>query len=209
MKPWKSASWKSASWKVIAAAAALVSFALALAGFGAVLDGYAHSRHPVALLGGTGVPYALWFNLLAFALPGALAAAVAVGLRQSLAGTRWSVRVGAQLVLLSALAFVAQGLLPLDPQDLDAAPSRLHATVWLLWWLAFAAGALAIAIGSRGRARPELRGFSQASLIAALAVPLFALVLPSLLPAGLAQRAAFSAWLLWWLVAARAQAASR
>ena len=197
------------SWKSIAAVAALLCFALALAGYGAALDGYRHTQHPVAWLGSSGAPQALWFNLFCFVLPGLLAAAVALGLRQALSGTRWSVRVGAQLVLLSALAFAAQGLLPLDPNDFDAAPSRLHATVWLLWWLAFAAGALAIAFGSRSRGRPELRSLSQASLIAALAVLLFALVLPSLLPAGLAQRAAFGAWLRWWLVAARAQAATR
>lgn len=197
------------SWKSIAAAAALLSFVLALVGYGALLDGYAHTRHPVAWLGGSGVPYALWFNLFAFVLPGVLTAAVALGLREALTGTRWGVRVGTQLVLLSALAFAAQGLLPLDTQDFDSAPSRLHATVWLLWWLAFAAGAFAIALGSRSRARPELHTLSLASLVAALAVLLFALVLPSLLPPGLAQRAAFAAWLLWWLVAARARTTAR
>lgn len=197
------------SWKFIAAVAALLSFVLALVGYGAALDGYAHTQHPVAWLGGSDVPYALWFNLFAFVLPGLLAAAVALGLREALTGTRWGVRVGTQLVLLSALAFAAQGLLPLDTQDFDSAPSRLHATVWLLWWLAFAAGAFTIALGSRSRARPELHTLSLASLVAALAVLLFALVLPSLLPAGLAQRAAFATWLLWWLIAARAQATPR
>lgn len=197
------------SWKSIAAVAALLCFVLAVACYGAALQGYTHTRHPVAWLGGAGAPNALGFNLLAFVLPGLLTAAVALGLREALAGTRWSVRVGAQLVLLSALAFAAQGLLPLDTQDFDAAASRLHATVWLLWWLAFTAGALAIAVGSRNRARPELRTLSQVSLIAAVAVPLFALVLPSLMPAGLAQRAAFAAWLLWWPLAARARAAPR
>ncbi|WP_231118179.1 DUF998 domain-containing protein [Lysobacter silvisoli] len=189
-------------WSSYAALAALLCFAAALAGFGAQLGGYTHAQHPVAWLGATGVAYALGFNLLAFVLPGALAAAIALRLRQVLGEGAWSARVGAQLTLLSALAFAAQGLLPLDAQDLDAHASRLHATVWLLWWLAYAAGALAIAFGTHGRA--GLQALSRASLIAALAVLLCVLVLPSLLPAGLAQRAAFGAWLLWWWYAARA-----
>ncbi len=43
---------------------AAVVFVLAVAGFGAGLEGYAQARHPVALLGARGVPHALAFNLL-------------------------------------------------------------------------------------------------------------------------------------------------
>ena len=39
------------------------------------------------------------------------------------------------LVQLSALAFAAQGVVPLDPEDTDATASRLHVLAWMLWQL--------------------------------------------------------------------------
>src|SRR5690606_34606254 len=49
-----------------AAFAAGICFALALAGFGSALTGYAQLHYPVALLGAAGVPRATAFNLLGF-----------------------------------------------------------------------------------------------------------------------------------------------
>src|SRR3546814_1754845 len=75
--------------------------------------------------------------VLGFLLPGVLAALVAWRLRASLDdGAPWAARIGAWLALLSALAFAAQGLLPLDPRDLESDASRMHATMWTLWWVA-------------------------------------------------------------------------
>src|SRR3546814_10898701 len=80
------------------------------------------------------MPHALAFNVLGFVLPGVLAALVAWRLRASLDdGAPWAARIGAWLALLSALAFAAQGLLPLDPRGLEADASRMHATMWTLW----------------------------------------------------------------------------
>lgn len=168
----------------------------AIAGFGAALAGYSQSLHPVALLGANGFPHALVFNLLAFVVPGMLAGAIAIGLRYRLpADAGWTVRVATQLIFLSALGFIALGLLPLDADDLNSAASRYHATAWMLWWVAFVPGALLLAVsGWRHQDWRGFAGFSMAAALATLAVVLFGV---ELLPPGVAQRLAFGLWLAW------------
>lgn len=176
--------------------AAAFACATALAGFGTLLPGYSHLAHPVGLPGATGMPRATAFNLLAFVLPGVLAAIVAIGWRGRLGGASWRTRLGAQSLMLSALAFAAQGLLPLDPADLDAGGSRLHAAAWTGWWIAFAVAGALLATGlPAGPRKAAARGVA---LAAAVALPL-ALAGPWLLPAGLCQRLAFVLWFvaLW------------
>lgn len=182
--------------------AAAAVFVAAVTGFGAMLQGYSQLRHPVAVLGAQGVPHALAFNLAGFVLPGVLAAVVALDLRRRLpAGAGWPLRVGAQLMLLAALGFIALGLLPLDPADLHNDASSLHATAWMLWWVAFVPGAVVLAFGLRGRA--GWRTLARASLVAALLVLFTALFAVELMPAGMAQRLGYAAWLAWLCVAAR------
>ena len=177
-------------------------FVAALVGFGAALPGYSQISHPVAVLGAKGVPHALGFNLLGFVLTGAMAAAVALDLRRRLpVDAGWRLRVGAQLVLLSALGFAAMGLLPLDPADLDNPASSLHATAWMLWWVAFVPGALLIALGLRRR--QSWRGLARASVVTALLVLFVALLAVELMPAGVAQRVGYLGWLGWLCVASR------
>lgn len=122
-------------WRLRAAGvAAGACFAAALAGFGAALDGYAHGAWPVALLGASGVPRATAFNLLAFVVPGLLAAFVALRRRDRLPpGAGLGARLGWTLALLAAAAFAAQGLLPLDARAPDAGQGRLHGVAWGLW----------------------------------------------------------------------------
>ncbi len=98
-------------------------------------------------------------------------------------------------MLLSALAFVAQGLLPLDLEDLDGAGSSRHAAAWMLWWIAFGAGGALLALGLRRQ--PAWTSFAATTLLAAAMVPMCALLLSQLLPAGLAQRIAFAIWFAW------------
>ena len=131
---------------VAIALAALALFAVAVAGFGAWSPDFGHLRHPVALLGAIGEPNALAFNLLGFVAPGLALAWLAWRWRGQQAAGGWRARIGLQLLLLSALAFVAQGLLPLDPTDLLAPASRAHAVAWSAWWLAFVAGAVLVAL---------------------------------------------------------------
>lgn len=192
MKPWLDhAGWIAA-----------LLFVVAVTGFGAALEGYSQLRFPVALLGAKGFPNALAFNLLAFVLPGMLAGAVAMLLRRRLpAGAGWSLRIGAQLAFLSALAFIAMGLLPLDPRDLENESSRLHGTAWMLWTVAFVPAA--VLLGAGLMAYPNARRFAWLCLVMAAGLMLAGFVFTDFMPAGLAQRIAFGLWLLWIAVAGR------
>ena len=171
-------------------------FAAALAGFGAAFEGYAQHQHPVALLGALGFPRALAFNLLAFVLPGMLAGVSALELRRRLpADAGWPLRIGAQLVFLSALAFIAMGLLPLDPYDLESQRSQFHGTAWMLWNVAFIPGAALL--GATLWSRPDWSRFAWASLAAAAGLLIAGFVLTDYMPAGIAQRIAFGLWFAW------------
>lgn len=181
------------------ALSALASFLIAAIAFGlrpwaAAID-YSHLRHPLAWLGATGVPGALWFDAFAFVVPGALAVAALWPLRDAVpAETGWSARIGARLVLLSAFAFAAQGLLPIDIDDLDGTASGLHGIAWTLWWIAFSAGNIGLAWGFRKR-RDPVDGL--VAFVAAQAVPLCALFAQVAMPVALAQRVAFVLWFAW------------
>lgn len=176
------------------------SFFLALVVAGAAMQGYSQELHPPALLGAQQQPWAMAFNLFGFVLPGVLGALVMIALRVRLEGARWPARIASWLWLLSALAFAAQGLLPLDLTDIDAPISHLHASAWTLWWLAFVPGGLLLALGagSEGRASGSLR---VAAIISATLLPLFTLYAPLGLQAGASQRVGLALWFAAMLVA--------
>lgn len=174
---------------------AAVSFGGALIGFGAALGGFSHARHPAALLGADGIAHSLAFNLMGFVLPGLLAAWVAVDLRQQVASARWQWRIGAQLLMLSALAFAAQGLLPMDMQRLDGPQSSYHTLAWTLWWMAFVPGGALLAYASNGQ--PGRVGMVRLTWLATAIVLLAVLFPAGHVPPGAMQRLAFAAWLLW------------
>ena len=183
---------------------AAASFAIALALANVGVPEYSHRIHPVALRGTAGLPWAFAFNLLAFVLPGLLLAWVGLRLRAGLAGAGWLARIGVVLAQLSALAFAAQGLLPLDPSDAGSTASRLHALAWMLWWIAFVPGMLLLAIGAR-RGMP----FALACMAAGTLLPLLAVFAPIGPWVGLAQRIAFALWFGWWLAAGASLSAPR
>lgn len=174
--------------RALAATAATLAACTAIVA-GALLEGYSHLWHPLALPGAIGVPRAGGYNLLLFGLPGLLLAVLAWRLRARLPGTGLAPRLGAAMLLCSALAWAAQGALPLDPADLDAAASRLHASAWMLWWISFVAGATLVAGG--------VRALRAATVAAWLLVPGLAVLAPELLGAGASQRLAFAAWFGW------------
>lgn len=175
--------------------AAGVCFAVAVAGFGAALDGYAQAQWPVALLGATGVPRAGAFNLLGFVVPGLLAAFVLLCRRGAVAQQApWPLGLGWTLALLAAIAFAAQGLAPLDPGAPDAGRGRWHGIAWALWGLAAAAAGLALGLGSlRAGQRGRALGHGAAGgLVFALGWLAGDAVAPAV-----AQRLAFAAWFAW------------
>ncbi|QDH69504.1 DUF998 domain-containing protein [Marilutibacter alkalisoli] len=182
-----------ASWSAIPAALLLLGAALVAA---AALDGYSHARHPLALLGADGVRGAGGFNLLGWGLPGLLLALQAVLLRECLSGGRaFAARMGAWMLMLSAMAFAAQGVWPLDPGDLDGAGSRYHAAAWTLWWIAYVTGGCLLAVGSppgSGRARAML-------VLSAGAVLALVLAARAGMSPALAGRLAIVAWLAGYL----------
>ena len=156
-------------WISYVAGAVAFSFVAAVLGFGAALDGYSQFTHPVGLLGARTIPHAFAFNAFGFVVPGLLSVVVAWQWRKRLPdGTPWAARIGARLALLSALAFAAQGLLPLDPTDLDAPASHAHATAWMLWWVALLPAACLLAAGLRKD--PARRALALASLVLAILV---------------------------------------
>lgn len=169
--------------------------------FAPAVEGYSHLWHPLALLGAKGAPHALLFNLFAFVVPGALVAVSAARVRNVLsAQAPWMARIGAQMVLLSALGFLAQGLLPLDA-DIDSVASGRHAAAWLLWWLAFASGGGLLALAMHRVQSWQM--FAAGSMLAAAMVPMFALFVSQVLMPGLAQRIAVAIWFVWAIAADR------
>lgn len=189
-------------WPLAAALLAACLWVGAVGGFAASLPAYSHRLHPVALLGAHGMAHAFAFNLLVFIVPGVLAAAMAAGLRRGLADTApWRARIGLQLVLLSGLAFAMQGLLPLDPLDMDGADSRLHAAAWMLWLLAFVPGAL-LSDSVREPGRAGMQGARVVGIAIAVLVPTLALAGALAMPAAIAQRLAFALWFAWLVLAA-------
>lgn len=180
--------------------AATVIALCAAAAFGAQLHGYSHQMHPLALPGAVGVPRAPAYNMLVFVLPGLLLAVYAWRLRGRLPQrTGVAARLGTTMLLLSALAYAAQGGLPLDLDGLDAGASRLHAAAWNLWWIAFLAGTVLMATG--------LRALRLEALGAWLLVLGAGVLVPELPGAGISQRLAFAAWFAWmWRVEAGTRA---
>ncbi|MGY0611625.1 MULTISPECIES: DUF998 domain-containing protein [unclassified Luteimonas] len=175
--------------------AAGICFALALAGFGAALTGYGQLHYPVALLGAAGVPRATAFNLLGFLFPGLLAAFVALHRRGGLPPSApLSARLGWTMALFAALAFAAQGLLPLDGSAPDAGRGRLHGVAWGLWGIAFAAAATALSMAALRMCRWRA---AAGHFIAGALVFSLAWLAADLVPAPLAQRAAFACWFAW------------
>src|SRR5690606_37141821 len=122
----------------LAALSCLVTALATAAGW----EGYSHARHPLALLGSAVAPAPAWFNLFGFMLPGLVLAAAALWRWVGLGTARWPLRIGMLLVAISALAFAAQGLFPLDPERMEAAAGRRHALAWTVWWVAFVPGAV-------------------------------------------------------------------
>lgn len=167
------------------------------------LQGYQHARHPVGLLGVDAAPDGLGFNSVGYGAAGLALGGFALALEAELMrrGLGRLTRVATGLLLIAALAFAAQGLLPLDPRDLHGPLSRRHAVahaIALLAWLPSTA-LLAWSLGSLR----ALRGTAWLAAVFAFAFGLLlawpaTLWLPGWAAApGWAQRAVLLLYFLW------------
>lgn len=181
----------------LVAAALLLTAAL---GWPSLSPGYLHGVHPLSLLGARGMPQAAGFNLLAYIAPGLLAAHLGWRLRRYW-HAQWASRIGGNVLMLSGLAFAAQGVFPLDPADLDGGDSQRHAAAWMLWWMAFVVGAGLLAWGERRC--DEARELVRCCGLAAVALALLAVVLPQIMSPSWAQRVGLGVWLAWLMIVGR------
>jgi hypothetical protein len=194
------------------AAAALACFLIALLGFGAALPGYSHAMHPAALLGARGVPHWIGFDALGFVVPGLLAWWAHVR-----AGWQWQVgavpmgrvaAIGWTMCTIAALAFAAQGVLAVDvTRGFGFGVGRLHTAMYMVWWIAFAAGAVLLAAGA-GPTTP-LRRARIGTLLAAIVVLAFALFVTVPGAPAMGQKIAFATWLAWLVAIVPATVAPR
>lgn len=184
-----------------------VVFLAALAAFGARLAGFSQVLQPVDLLGAQPVPGASGWNLLGYGLPGLLVAAFAIALQKPLAtaGIGAAGRIGGWLLMISGLAFAAQGALPLDLQMLDGTDSKLHIAAGMLSLVAWLPSALLLPLALRGRAGWRVAAMAGPLLvavgIACLALPPQAWEVAGAVP-GLAQRLGLCAQFAWPALAA-------
>jgi hypothetical membrane protein len=179
-------------------------FALALAWAGSGVDGYEHARNSVGMLGSRGVPVAAVFNGAGFVLPGLLllAFALAIGARLREGGSTLAARLGVHLALISAIAFAAQGVLPLDPAGAsDGVAAQRHVFALTIALLAAVPSMALLAAGLHGqpawRPLPWLGATFAALLLAAIVFPVHEWWPGAAGRSGLSQRVAFLAYFAW------------
>lgn len=187
--------FSSAALRWVAAAIVLFVLTLLLARVG--VPEFSHLVHPLALRGAVGLPGAKLFNAGAFLLPGISLLLAAHALRPAVQERGWMARLGLTLAQLSVLAFALQGAMPLDQRGVEELTSRLHVSLWMLWWIAFVPAMLLLALGAK-----RGKGFAVFCLGAGLLLPVLTVLAPIGAWVGLAQRLAYAVWLLWWLGAA-------
>ena len=179
-------------------------FALALAWAGSEAAGYDHARNSVGLLGSRGASGAATFNVLGYVMPGLLLAwfALAFALRLRDEGSTLPARLGVHLALISAIAFAAQGFLPLDPQRApDGEAAQRHVFALTIALLAAVPSMLLLATGLRGRAAwrplPLLAVACALLLLAAIVFPPHQWLPGWAGRSGLSQRLAFLVYFAW------------
>lgn len=182
----------NSSFKLALAGCVLFCLSLLLAGVG--VPEFSHRVHPLALRGAIGLPGAMLFNAGAFVLPGVCLLLASHGFRVE----GWGERIGLRLLQLSALAFALQGAVQIDQRGVEMLSSRLHVTLWMLWWIAFVPAMVLLAFVWRRQ-----RWVAAVCAATGLLLPLLTVLLPIGAWVGGAQRLAFLLWLSWWLWAAK------
>lgn len=196
-------------WGLHAGWLAAVGFVLALTWLGGDQVAYRAALHPLGHLGALQTAGAWLLNLCGYVLPGVLLFGFVLALEVTLqrdAPSRMG-RIATGILMLSALAFAAQGLLPFDLEDIDARASQHH-VVALGWALIGAvAGACLLAI-SLIRQRPWRSLVIPGSLLALALLALLLWPAQDWLPAlrgrpGHAQRLVFALYFAWFALASR------
>ncbi len=141
-KPWETclhAGWIAPLW-----------FALA-AWLAGLREGYAPAWRSVGDLGALDAPHAVAFNLAGFIVPGLLLLVFALALERAMGrdGAGRGGRLGTGLLMVSALAFAAQGVFAFDPVEPDGASSQRHASALAFALLGLMAGAMFVAASVR------------------------------------------------------------
>jgi hypothetical protein len=179
-------------------------FALALAWAGAQVAGYDPARQSIGLLGARGSTVAAGFNVAGYLVPGLLLTvfAVAFGRQERRDGSTLAARLGGHLALISALAFAAQGLLPLDPaSSADGAAAQRHVFALTIAMIAAVPSTILLAAGLRRRAGwaplPQLGAAFAALLLLALAWPAHEWLPGWAGRSGFSQRLAFLVYFAW------------
>ncbi|MCX7556897.1 DUF998 domain-containing protein [Xanthomonadaceae bacterium JHOS43] len=170
--------------------------------------GYDPALRAVGDLGAVDAPRAALFNIAGFVIPGVLMLVFAVALEKVMTrdGAGRAGRLGTGLLMISSVAFAAQGVFPFDPDEPEGLTSQRHASTLAFAILGLMAGALLVAASLRRvagwrvltRFGPALAGV----LLVFLAQPPQAW-LPMLEGrVGHAQRVVFAIHLSWFALAA-------
>ncbi len=130
---------------------AAVIFALALWWLGADHTGFDAARHPVGHLGAVQAPLGWRWNTLGFVLPGLFLFGFSLALESAMRseGCGRAGRIGTGLLMISALAFAAQGVWHFDLDDELARGTQAHVSALALALLALLAGASFVAASIR------------------------------------------------------------
>ena len=172
---------------------------------GSLRPGYNHYRQYISELAARGTSTQHLMQMTGFFLPGLMVVAfgVLVGLsvRTKIAGT------GVALLIVSGIARIVAGVLPLDPCCASLAPSfseRMHNAAGATYVVAAAAAVLVwCVVGERTFRTPAhwFRLYSLATFVAALTLPWWLIHFGAdSANVGLFQRASFSVLNLWLLV---------
>ncbi len=188
---------------------AAVIFALALWWLGGDHAGFVSAQHPVGHLGAVQALQAWRWNALGFVLPGLLLFGFAVALESAMrtAGCGRGGRIGTGLLMISALAFAAQGVWHFDLDDELARGTQVHVSALALALLALLSGASFVAASVRRLPRWWMLALLGQVLAALLLVTLvwppqevFAVLHGR---PGHAQRLILALYFAWWVLASR------
>lgn len=170
---------------------------------GALRSSYSHVANTLSELGAAGTPYAAFWNVFGFIVPGIMLAIVGLTIGRVVIPQPSMRRVLVSLLLaLAGLAVAGQGLFPAEMidgvADVGSTATRAHFISSLLSGAAWGAGVLLL-VGPMKR-NPHWRGFHVVGIALLLLTLAASLGLRAAVPDGLAQRIGNSFFCMWFVV---------